>query len=106
MTGPPSAYSDGTVASSDQPVPLQAHASMERLTLSCPTRTSSFSAASKARSPAAYAGSAGVAGRRRHVVPVQLQGRGVEVLSENQRRGTMTDAEREIMFGKTQFAVR
>ncbi len=32
--------------------------------------------------------------------------RGVEVLSENQRRGNMTDAEREIMFGKTQFAVR
>ena len=32
--------------------------------------------------------------------------RGVEVLAENQRRGTMTDAEREIMFGKTQFAVR
>ena len=32
--------------------------------------------------------------------------RGVEVLSENQRRGQMTDAEREIMFGKTQFAAR
>ena len=32
--------------------------------------------------------------------------RGVAVLAENQRRGTMTDAEREIMFGKTQFAVR
>ena len=32
--------------------------------------------------------------------------RGVEVLAENQRRGNMTDAEREIMFGKTQFAVR
>jgi GST-like protein len=32
--------------------------------------------------------------------------RGVEVLSENQRRGPMTDAEREVMFGKTQFAAR
>lgn len=32
--------------------------------------------------------------------------RGVAVLSENQRRGQMTDAEREIMFGKTQFAAR
>ncbi len=32
--------------------------------------------------------------------------RGVSVLAENQRRGTMTDAEREIMFGKTQFAAR
>jgi GST-like protein len=32
--------------------------------------------------------------------------RGVEVLSERQRRGNMTDAEREVMFGKTQFAVR
>jgi GST-like protein len=32
--------------------------------------------------------------------------RGVEVLSERQRRGSMTDAEREVMFGKTQFAVR
>ena len=32
--------------------------------------------------------------------------RGVAVLAENQRRGAMTDAEREIMFGKTQFAVR
>lgn len=32
--------------------------------------------------------------------------RGVEVLAENQRRGQMTDAEREIMFGKTQFAAR
>ncbi len=32
--------------------------------------------------------------------------RGVQVLAENQRRGTMTDAEREIMFGKTQFAAR
>jgi GST-like protein len=32
--------------------------------------------------------------------------RGVEVLSENQRRGQMTDAEREVMFGKTQFAAR
>lgn len=32
--------------------------------------------------------------------------RGVAVLAENQRRGTMTDAEREIMFGKTQFAAR
>ena len=32
--------------------------------------------------------------------------RGCEVLAENQRKGTMTDAEREIMFGKTQFAAR
>ena len=32
--------------------------------------------------------------------------RGVAVLAENQRRGQMTDAEREIMFGKTQFAAR
>jgi GST-like protein len=32
--------------------------------------------------------------------------RGVQVLAENQRRGAMTDAERENMFGKTQFAVR
>ncbi|RYI99049.1 MAG: glutathione S-transferase family protein [Acetobacteraceae bacterium] len=32
--------------------------------------------------------------------------RGVEVLAENQRRGAMTEAEREVMFGKTQFAAR
>ena len=32
--------------------------------------------------------------------------RGVAVLAENQRQGSMTDAEREIMFGKTQFQVR
>ena len=32
--------------------------------------------------------------------------RGVEVLSESQRRGQITDAEREVMFGTTQFAVR
>jgi GST-like protein len=32
--------------------------------------------------------------------------RGVQVLAENQRRGPMTDKERENMFGKTQFAVR
>ena len=32
--------------------------------------------------------------------------RGVAVLSENQRRGTMTDAEREVLFGATQFAKR
>jgi GST-like protein len=32
--------------------------------------------------------------------------RGVAVLAENQRKGAMTDAERENMFGKTQFAVR
>jgi GST-like protein len=32
--------------------------------------------------------------------------RGVEVLSHNQRRGTMTDAEREVLFGKTQFQAR
>ena len=32
--------------------------------------------------------------------------RGVAVLAENQRRGPITDAEREVMFGKTQFAAR
>lgn len=32
--------------------------------------------------------------------------RGVAVLAENQRQGPMTDAERENMFGKTQFAAR
>ncbi|MBR0679194.1 glutathione S-transferase family protein [Roseomonas eburnea] len=32
--------------------------------------------------------------------------RGVAVLAEHQRQGTMTDAERDIMFGKTQFAAR
>ena len=32
--------------------------------------------------------------------------RGVAVLAENQRRGAMTDDEREVMFGKTQFAKR
>ena len=32
--------------------------------------------------------------------------RGVQVLAENQRQGAMTDAEREVMFGRTQFAVR
>jgi GST-like protein len=32
--------------------------------------------------------------------------RGVEVLSENQRRGQMTAEERENMFGRTQFAAR
>jgi glutathione S-transferase len=32
--------------------------------------------------------------------------RGVAVLADNQRRGSMTDAEREVMFGKTQFAIR
>jgi GST-like protein len=32
--------------------------------------------------------------------------RGVAVLAENQRRGAITDAEREIMFGRTQFAAR
>jgi GSH-dependent disulfide-bond oxidoreductase len=30
----------------------------------------------------------------------------VAVLSDVQRKGTITDAEREVMFGKTQFAVR
>jgi GSH-dependent disulfide-bond oxidoreductase len=30
----------------------------------------------------------------------------VAVLSESQRRGQMTDEEREIMFGKTQFQAR
>jgi GST-like protein len=32
--------------------------------------------------------------------------RGVQVLADNQRRGAMTDAERDVMFGKTQFAAR
>ena len=32
--------------------------------------------------------------------------RGVAVLAEKQRKGQMTDAEREVMFGKTQFAAR
>ncbi len=32
--------------------------------------------------------------------------RGVEVLSENQRKGTMTPEEREILFGQTQFQKR
>jgi GST-like protein len=32
--------------------------------------------------------------------------RGVAVLSERQRKGSITDAEREVMFGKTQFAAR
>ncbi len=32
--------------------------------------------------------------------------RGVAVLADNQRKGAMTDAERENMFGKTQFAKR
>jgi GST-like protein len=32
--------------------------------------------------------------------------RGVAVLAEHQRKGQMTDKERDIMFGKTQFAAR
>ncbi|MBS0639702.1 MAG: glutathione S-transferase N-terminal domain-containing protein [Acetobacteraceae bacterium] len=32
--------------------------------------------------------------------------RGVAVLAENQRRGPMTDAERDVMFGRTQFEPR
>jgi GST-like protein len=32
--------------------------------------------------------------------------RGCEVLSEKQRKGPISDAEREVMFGKTQFAAR
>jgi GST-like protein len=32
--------------------------------------------------------------------------RGVEVLADRQRRGPMSDVERENMFGKTQFAAR
>ncbi len=32
--------------------------------------------------------------------------RGVAILADNQRRGTMTDAEREVLFGATQFAKR
>ncbi len=32
--------------------------------------------------------------------------RGCEVLAENARQGNMTDAEREVMFGKTQFQKR
>jgi hypothetical protein len=30
----------------------------------------------------------------------------VAVLAEHQRKGQMTDKERDIMFGKTQFAAR
>jgi len=32
--------------------------------------------------------------------------RGVAVLADKKRKGKMTDAEREVMFGKMQFAVR
>jgi GSH-dependent disulfide-bond oxidoreductase len=32
--------------------------------------------------------------------------RGVQVLAEHQRSGSMSDAEREVLFGKTQFAAR
>jgi GST-like protein len=32
--------------------------------------------------------------------------RGVAVLAENQHKGQITDAERDVMFGKTQFAAR
>jgi GST-like protein len=32
--------------------------------------------------------------------------RGVETLSENQRKGAITDKERENMFGATQFQAR
>jgi GST-like protein len=32
--------------------------------------------------------------------------RGVEVLSENQRRGPMSDEQKEVLFGKTQFTPR
>lgn len=32
--------------------------------------------------------------------------RGVQVLAENQRRGPISDQERDVMFGKTQFAAR
>ena len=32
--------------------------------------------------------------------------RGVAVLAQNVRQGTMTEAEREVMFGKTQFSAR
>ena len=32
--------------------------------------------------------------------------RGVAVLADNQRRGSMTDAERDVLFGNTQFAKR
>jgi GST-like protein len=32
--------------------------------------------------------------------------RGVQVLAENQRTGQMSDAERDVLFGKTQFAAR
>jgi GST-like protein len=32
--------------------------------------------------------------------------RGVQVLAERRRQGTISDAEREILFGKTQFAAR
>jgi len=32
--------------------------------------------------------------------------RGVAVLADHQRKGQMTDKERDVMFGKTQFAAR
>ena len=32
--------------------------------------------------------------------------RGIDVLADKKRPGQMTEEEREIMFGKTQFAVR
>jgi GSH-dependent disulfide-bond oxidoreductase len=32
--------------------------------------------------------------------------RGVDVLSEKTKRGPITDAERDVMFGATQFAIR
>jgi GSH-dependent disulfide-bond oxidoreductase len=32
--------------------------------------------------------------------------RGLAVLAEKQRNGAMADAEREVMFGKTQFTLR
>ena len=46
--------------------------------------------------------------KRRHdtVAARPAVGRGVQVLSDQQRRGPMSDAERENMFGKTQFAIR
>jgi hypothetical protein len=32
--------------------------------------------------------------------------RGIEVLAGNQRQGKMTEAERDVLFGRTQFSQR
>jgi GSH-dependent disulfide-bond oxidoreductase len=46
--------------------------------------------------------------RRRHdaIAARPAVQRGVAVLADRQRQAPMTDAERENMFGKAQFAVR